>query len=308
MRRFASISLSFVHACSLALGLGAAACASTSADDATDDLLGASDDEVSSDGKADGAVDGTYTYYSVKATASGYTLARLNRSTTTCYGTGAHASCQVATLDFSESGLTTMQDKLASAAHVGGGVYAIARGRMASGGRFVVTEGWVAEGAAPADGVFARIKDNGVRCIAAPCPSLVEKGLNESNTANIAEVDFGLAGLTDREIAGMTDAMATDPAGILVAGDRYTVHASGHTAKGRTATNAYHKLVEPVAQTCIVSGCSHEVCAEVAMASPCIYRPQNACYQTATCEVQADGHCGWTQTDELQACLADAAP
>jgi hypothetical protein len=301
MIRLASISV-------LSLGLLGSlvgGCAS-STDDNHDDLLSNDDSAVGGDGKADGAVDGTYTYYALAASGPGYTLARLNRSTTTCFGGANHASCTVSTLDFSESGLVTIQDKLTSAAHVTGGVFAIARGRFASGGRFLVTEGWVAQGGAPADGVFARVLDNGIRCITAPCPSLVEKGLNESNTANIAAVDFTAGGFTDRQTDTLNEAMLTEDAGILVAGDRYTVHQSGHTAKGRTATNAYAKLVEPAtASTCVVSGCSHEVCADEAMASPCIYRPVNACYQTATCEVQAaTGHCGWTDTTALDACIA----
>ena len=32
------------------------------------------------------------------------------------------------------------------------------------------------------DGVFAKVFENGIRCIAAPCPTLTEKGLNTGNT------------------------------------------------------------------------------------------------------------------------------
>ena len=31
----------------------------------------------------------------------------------------------------------------------------------------------------------------------------------------------------------------------------------------------------------------------------CEYRPEYACYQSATCTAQADGQCGWTMTPEL---------
>jgi hypothetical protein len=38
--------------------------------------------------------------------------------------------------------------------------------------------------------------------------------------------------------------------------------------------------------------------------STCEWRDEYACYQTATCERQPDGQCGWTSTPELDACLA----
>lgn len=54
---------------------------------------------------------------------------------------------------------------------------------------------------------------------------------------------------------------------------------------------------------CVVGGCSGEVCADKEMASACIYKPEFACYRTATCEKQKNGACGWTQTKELASCL-----
>ena len=71
-------------------------------------------------------------------------------------------------------------------------------------------------------------------------------------------------------------------------------------------------LVGPVASGgCAVAGCSKEICAEVSEASgivsPCVYLPQFACYKSARCERQNDDTCGWTQTPELQTCIAAAA-
>ena len=60
---------------------------------------------------------------------------------------------------------------------------------------------------------------------------------------------------------------------------------------------------------CFIGGCSREACtADQAAASPCIYKPEFACYREATCEPQPDGACGWTPTSELTACLAPFAP
>ncbi len=60
---------------------------------------------------------------------------------------------------------------------------------------------------------------------------------------------------------------------------------------------------ETPAKRCYVGGCSSQLCtSEPDMASTCEYREEYACYQTATCEVQATGECGWTETEELKSC------
>ena len=65
------------------------------------------------------------------------------------------------------------------------------------------------------------------------------------------------------------------------------------------------------AAACVKDGCSGIVCrasnAEPVITS-CIYKPEYACYRTAACEPQADQKCGWTQTAELTACLANPPP
>ena len=60
---------------------------------------------------------------------------------------------------------------------------------------------------------------------------------------------------------------------------------------------------------CAVAGCSGQLCvsAEEAenMFTTCEFRPEYACYREASCEPQADGKCGWTETAELRQCLAN---
>ena len=59
---------------------------------------------------------------------------------------------------------------------------------------------------------------------------------------------------------------------------------------------------------CYVGGCSSQVCSdEEGVVSTCEWREEYACYQGAACERQADGECGWTQTDELRECLGEPA-
>jgi len=54
---------------------------------------------------------------------------------------------------------------------------------------------------------------------------------------------------------------------------------------------------------CMVTGCSGQVCAEKELITTCEYRPEYACFKTATCERQPNGRCGWTPTAELKTCL-----
>ncbi len=63
---------------------------------------------------------------------------------------------------------------------------------------------------------------------------------------------------------------------------------------------------------CVTAGCSGTACvapdhplATGEMATTCEFKPEYACYEQASCDKQADGACGWTQTPELQACLAN---
>ncbi len=56
---------------------------------------------------------------------------------------------------------------------------------------------------------------------------------------------------------------------------------------------------------CVIGGCSGQLCIEEGDdgVSTCEFREEYACYGSASCERQADGQCGWTQTDELTSCL-----
>lgn len=60
---------------------------------------------------------------------------------------------------------------------------------------------------------------------------------------------------------------------------------------------------------CVRAGCSQQLCVEAGEASDivttCEYRAEYACYNTARCERQVSGACGWTQTAELQQCLGN---
>ena len=66
---------------------------------------------------------------------------------------------------------------------------------------------------------------------------------------------------------------------------------------------------DPTEPACVSAGCSGELCVSrenADIVTGCIWLDEYACYDGASCEVQADdGECGWTLTNELSACLAE---
>jgi hypothetical protein len=67
-----------------------------------------------------------------------------------------------------------------------------------------------------------------------------------------------------------------------------------------------------VANGCAVAGCSGQLCVSADEAenlvTTCEFRAEYACYREASCEPQADGKCGWTETAELKQCLTNPPP
>ncbi len=58
---------------------------------------------------------------------------------------------------------------------------------------------------------------------------------------------------------------------------------------------------------CFVGGCSSQVCSDKHdVVTTCEWHAEYECYRKAICERQDNGECGWTETDELIECLADA--
>jgi eight-cysteine-cluster-containing protein len=70
-----------------------------------------------------------------------------------------------------------------------------------------------------------------------------------------------------------------------------------------TSSEAFQLGSGVIKQSCMVTGCSGQVCANQPVYTTCEWRDEYACYDDAICTVQANGQCGWTQTPELLACL-----
>lgn len=301
----------------MSLPLAGAACTTT---DVEDDLAGEENDGEA--GKADGN-DETFTYFSIRPDyrrcvsplCGGFWVSRVNRAQTTCADGTKADECYVAELDDSVLGLSGSEA-------FRGGVYAetaLVRGEIEDNvyadwgnlGRFVASEGWLAGAASgSADGIWVKVEQTGIRCFAAPCADKSEKKLNSVLHAMISELDFEPSGATDAEIETAYAALLPEggPGGLIISGERYTDRVDGRKAKARTVTQFWTQIV-PGNPTqggeCFATGCSGQVCADESVVTTCEYRPEYACYDTATCERQAGGECGWTETPELDACLAD---
>ena len=306
--------LSFALALALT-PLAAAACA----DDSTTDELAADDATVGEESKADFA-GGVYTYYFVsqdfRRCASPYcsgAFYRLANATKTTCADGTKAErCYAATEDWTKLNLGTVgMDKVAAAfSTLGGEVLVratISKRDWGSGlGKFAhlnAREAWIPQGPNEADGPVAKLEDSGVRCITFPCPSLREKKLNSSAAAALAEVGWEDSNATDEQIGTALDKMHTD--GLIISGTRYTVTGPGGTGKARTVSQFYLRATDEVPAACKRTGCSGQICSDQDVFTTCQFLPEYACYQTATCEAQADGQCGWTETAALTSCLAN---
>jgi hypothetical protein len=184
----------------------------------------------------------------------GWFVERLNRATTICHDGARAAQCYTPVLDWSNANLSIDQQATllgACTQPLSEGVYAIVRGQFARRntttprpdlGRFVITEAWVAEADMPSSGAFVKLRDNGLRCFAPPCPSLTETTLNLSTSVDIAGLDWTPSAMTEAQIEECTGDLFTVD-GLLVAGARYTFTENGTAADGRTVTVAYQRLV-----------------------------------------------------------------
>lgn len=62
----------------------------------------------------------------------------------------------------------------------------------------------------------------------------------------------------------------------------------------------------PAPGACVVTGCSRQVCADEDVVTTCEFREEYACYESAVCERQETGECGWTETEAFTECFDNA--
>jgi len=261
--------------------------------------------------KADAPIS-NFTYYTarqdfrrcISPLCGGYFVKRVNQTYTFCPGGGpagdpnwTTGECYVATADL--GGLPV------SAGLWKGRVAPKNYGTYGNYRQFIGTEAWSVAGTTAASGIFYRVNDAGIVCITYPCPTHRAAKLNSSVArVTIAGADLSRAGATqEQQDAGL--AQMRLPAGTLVAGTLVTVRGPAGNARSLRATQFY--LPIKATKTCYVGGCSGQVCSDRPdVITTCEFRPEYACYASATCEQQATGDCGWTKTAELSACISAA--
>ncbi len=213
-------------------------------------------DESSTDGEVGkGDTADAFTYFAVNpdlracsfdARCGGFFVSRPNRASTIC-GRGSTASrCYVDSLDFSGTALpksiaADYEERIRS------GETILLKGDITPapddrGSSLHVTEVWTSGSpTGTLGGVFLLVKDNGVRCITAPCPSLTETRLNSNRSAAISEVDFSLSGADDETIARAANGFFDD--GVIVVGYRYYAE---QRSKGREANQFFTRAPVPL--------------------------------------------------------------
>lgn len=176
---------------------------------------------------------------------TGFFVSRANRATTQCGRGPAQSQCKVQTIDWSGTAMPSSvaqgyEDDLRS------GKPLLVRGSVepdpADRGLVVnVTEVWIASQPEWVDGVFTLVKDNGIRCITAPCPSLTEQKLNSNLSAQISGVDFDASGASEELVDLARGAMYGE--GVIVVGYRDYDSRGG---KLRTANKFFTKAPVPL--------------------------------------------------------------
>ena len=230
----------------------------------------------------------------------GYFIKLVNQSKTRCANGRYMNECYVASIEWNALPETDRDG-------------ALVRGSLSMRGKFGVLnarEVWLPAGDKQASGTFFRVRDRGIRCIAAPCETHHEAKLNTSVSRNVAGVDLAGAGAPETAVSEATTAM-TLPEGVIVAG----VHSRVTGPAGRSQMlkgSQFYLRAKPGGvssgndnqnKPCFKTGCSRQVCSDEEVVTTCEYRSEYDCYKTARCERQANGKCGFTDTPELRRCL-----
>lgn len=209
-------------------------------------------DETASDGEAGkGDSADAFTFFTVtpdgaaqQQGATGFRAARANRTSTLCGRGNTQAECSITSIDWTA---TAMPASVASGyeSRLRTGEPILVKGSVQPGAddrgtTLAVSEVWLPATSGVADGVFVLVKDNGKRCVTAPCPDLTEFRVNSNRSADIHEIDLAATGADEATLDRATEALYGD--GVIIAGDRYY---GDHSLKGRRATQFFLKAAVP---------------------------------------------------------------
>ena len=162
----------------------------------------------------------------------------VNRSRTICGDGARHPSCYVAGIDLSHLLVSDAErGRLQGLVSAGRAVVRgfLVRGRVAGFPQLdtlIVSEVWQASSAtSPPTGVFRLLRDNRVRCIAAPCFSTDAVALNRGGKVTVSRVGLAGVGATTPERNRGLAAVAAG--GLIAAGRVVVVPRSGPAGAGR---------------------------------------------------------------------------
>jgi hypothetical protein len=231
----------------------------------------------------------------------GYFVKLANQSRTRCHNGRYMPECYVAEIQ------SAGQQQIETGALVRGSISQRDYGRRQSFGVLRAGEVWLPSGNTQATGSYFRVRDRGIRCIAAPCETHHEARLNSTASRNIAGVDLSGAGATDKAESDANTAM-TSPDGIIIAGVHTSVTGPAGRSRMLKATQFYVRAQsggssDNQTKPCFKTGCSSQVCSDEEVITTCEWRTEYECYKTARCERQSNGKCGFTDTPELRRCL-----
>ena len=234
----------------------------------------------------------------------GYFVKLVNKPRTRCADGGNMTECYVANIEWNGQ---PEPDK--DGALVRGSLSTRDFGGQRTFGILHAREVWLPAGAQRPFGIYYRVRDRGVRCIAAPCETHHAARLNSVVHRNIAGVDLSGAGTTDNVESEANVAM-TLPDGVIVAGVNTRVTGPAGRSQMLKAEQFYIRAKSGGTSSdnnqnkpCFKTGCSGQVCADEEVVTTCEWRTEYECYKTAKCERQANGKCGFTDTPELRRCL-----
>ncbi len=237
----------------------------------------------------------------------GYFIKVVNQSRTRCVNGRSMSECYVASIEWNGQPEADNDGALVRGTLVPRG------NRSGKFGFLSVREVWLPAAGNQASGTFFRVRDRGIRCIAAPCETHHEAKLNTGVSRNVAGVDLAGANPSENAVSEALTAM-TSPDGLLVIGSHEPVTGPAGRSQMLNATQFYLRAKAsdsssagnqkpPAKKPCFKTGCSSQVCADEEVITTCEYRPEYECYKRAKCERQSNGECGFTDTPELRTCL-----
>lgn len=228
----------------------------------------------------------------------GYFIRQVNYGLTRCANGRQMSECYVSSIDWNGAAEVEVNRALLRGSIVTKG------NRNGRYGVLRVSEVWRAADDDKPYGDFFRVRDLGIRCIAAPCLTHQETKLNTPAARKIAGVDLNEAS-AGGDVTQQAQTAMTSKTGIIVAGGHATVTGPAGRALTLKASQFYLQQSNSVSmKPCVRTGCSGQICADHEVISTCEYKPEYDCYKKATCERQANGDCGFTKTKELTDCLA----